>query len=224
MSTTVIRTSQARIRLSHAVLAAVIIASLIIQIILLFNAGQDANTGEFNNTDPVGVRLWRLFSFFTILSNVVTLIVSIGLIRKPDRDGLGWQALRASSLLAMVITGLVFAIILAPKLHLTGWAFVATVGFHYIAPWLTLLLWLLFGPRPRFSDKALGLAFIWPVLWLVYTFIVGAFTDWYPYPFMNVTQIGYGSALLNSFLVLVLALVLAVLLRWADRKLPVVGR
>lgn len=218
--TTISPQQATRIRGSHAILAAVIAISLIIQLILVFQGGTDSNTG--NTYDTVAEALWRLFSFFTIASNVVVLVVSIQLVRRPDRDSVAWQALRASSLLSMVITGLVFAIVLAPKLHLVGWAFVATVGFHYIAPWLTLLLWLLFGPRPRFSDKALALAFIWPVLWLVYTFVVGALTDWYPYPFMNVTQIGYGSALLNSFLVLVLAVVLAFLLRWADRKLPVV--
>lgn len=141
----------------------VILTALVIQLVLIFTGGADANSGETGETVGVGVRLWRLVSFFTIESNLIVLAACLVLARRPLRDGHVWNIVRLDSLLGIVITGLVFAIVLAPKLHLTGAALVATIGFHYIAPWATLLAWLLFGPRPRLTWRTVAAAFIWPV-------------------------------------------------------------
>jgi hypothetical protein len=131
---------------------------------------------------------------------------------------------RLDALLGIFITGLVFAVVLAPKLHLTGGALVATIGFHYVSPVMALLGWLLFGPRPRITWRTVAVAFVWPVLWLVYTFTQGAFTDWYPYPFLDVTEIGFGAALRNALLVVVLGVVLAAGFRFLDRRLGAAPR
>jgi hypothetical protein len=101
---------------------------------------------------------------------------------RPAMDGPVWRVVRLDALLGIFITGLVFAIVLAPMVHLTGGALVATIGFHYISPVMALLGWLLFGPRPRISWHTVAVAFVWPVLWLVYIFTQGAFTHWYPVP------------------------------------------
>lgn len=63
-------------------------------------------------------------------------------------------------------------------------------------------------------------AFILPIAWLFYIFIQGAFTHWYPYPFLDVTKIGLGAALFNAVLVLVVAAVLAVIFKLIDAKIP----
>src|ERR1051325_4739364 len=58
--------------------------------------------------------------------------------------------------------GLLFAIVLAPKVHLHGAALACTIGLHCIAPAATLIGWLLFGPprphRPRHRRLGLRLA------------------------------------------------------------------
>jgi hypothetical protein len=63
-------------------------------------------------------------------------------------------------------------------------------------------------------------AFAWPVLWLLYIFVQGQFTRWYPYPFLDVTTLGFAVALRNSLAVLVLGIVLAVVLKVLDRRMP----
>ena len=204
----------------HAVIAAVIALGLIIQLALIFTGGADANSGETGASASILVRLWRLFSFFTIESNLIVLAVCIALVINPIHDGRFWRVARLDSLLGIVITGLVFAIVLAPLLHLTGAAEVATVCFHYISPWATLLGWLLFGPRPQMSWNTVAAAFIWPTLWLIYIFTQGAFTNWYPYPFLNAANLGLGAAVRNAVLVLLVGVVLAVLIKMADAKLP----
>ena len=70
-------------------------------------------------------------------------------------------------------------------------------------------MWLLVGPRPRITWATVGWAFVWPVAWIVYTFVHGAVTGWYPYPFLDATVLGYPRALGHGPVV-VLALVLAV--------------
>ncbi|WP_433166995.1 Pr6Pr family membrane protein [Kribbella sp. CA-247076] len=211
-------------RVSQGGIAAVIAVSLVIQLVLLFTGGADANSGESGESVGLGTRLWRLFSYFTIQSNLIVLAAALVLALRPTYDGRFWRTLRLDSLLGIVITGLVFAIVLAPQVDLAGWALVATIGFHYISPWAALLAWLVFGPRPRLTWAIVAFAFIWPCAWLVYIFTQGAFTDWYPYPFLDVTDLGLGTAMRNAGLVLVIGVVLAALFKLLDTKLPVPGR
>ncbi|MGI5126733.1 Pr6Pr family membrane protein [Pseudonocardia sp. CA-107938] len=208
------------IRTVQAVIAVVIVFSLVVQLVLLFTGGADANSGEAGAVASIGTRLARLFSYFTIQSNIVVCVVAILLVLRPDRDGRWWHAARLTSLVAIVITGLVFAVVLAPLVHLTGWALVATIGFHYVSPWLTLLAWVALGPRRRFTLRTAVAAFVWPILWLVYTFVRGAVVHWYPYPFLDVDRIGFDRALTNSLGVLGLGVVVAALLCLVDRRTP----
>ncbi|WP_145808455.1 Pr6Pr family membrane protein [Kribbella amoyensis] len=209
-------------RVWHGAIAAVILASLCIQLVLLFSGGADANSGDVGGELGVATRLWRLFSYFTIQSNLIVLAVALVLAARPLSDGRTWRVVRLDSLLGIVITGLVFAIVLAPQVHLTGAALVATIGFHYVSPWATLAAWLIFGPRPRLTWSVVAAAFVWPLCWLIYIFTQGAFTDWYPYPFLDVTELGFAVAVRNALAVLVIGLVLAAILKLADAKLRAV--
>jgi hypothetical protein len=200
-------------------IAVVVAIALIIQLVLLFTGGQDANSGA-NATGPIGTRLVRLFSFFTIQSNLFVLLTSIAVVRNIRRDGRLWRVLRFDALLGIIITGLVFETILAPLVHLEGWALVATIGFHYISPWATLIGWLIFGPRPRTTWATTAWAFVWPLAWLGYTFVHGAITGWYPYPFLDVDTIGFADSVRNSAVVLAVGVVIAVVLTLVDHHLP----
>ena len=64
-------------------------------------------------------------------------------------------------------------------------------------PVMTVVGWLLIGPRGIVSRRVAWLSVIFPVCWLAFTLIRGAIVHWYPVPFIDVTQIGYGRALLN---------------------------
>jgi hypothetical protein len=209
----------------HGLIAAVIAVALVIQLVLVFQGGADANSGDTGAAVGVGVRLWRLFSYFTIQSNVILLAAALVLAARPAFDGRVWRVVRLDALLGILITGLVYAIVLAPDIHLTGWALAATIGFHYISPWAAVAAWLLLGPRPGTGSwSTVAAAFLWPVAWLVYIFVQGAFTHWYPYPFMDVTKIGFGAAVRNALLVVVVALVFAALVKLLDRRLPALLR
>ncbi|MBI5161691.1 MAG: Pr6Pr family membrane protein [Micrococcales bacterium] len=213
------RRSIAASRLVYGALAAVIALSFVIEFTLLFSGSAGANATDAESLS-VAVRLERLVSYFTIDSNLIVLVVAILLIVRPLRDGPVWQVIWLDALLSIIVTGLVYAIVLAPLVQRTGWTLVETIGFHYVSPWLTLAAWLVFGPRQQLRWSTLAWVFVWPVAWLVYTFVHGALRGWYPYPFLDVTRLGYGPAIRNSLLVLVLAAVLGVIVIVLDRRLP----
>ncbi|MFC7622908.1 Pr6Pr family membrane protein [Microlunatus sp. GCM10028923] len=210
-------------RWSHALAAAVAAAGLVIQLGLLFSGGRDVNSGSDSGRVPLGTRLVQFFSYFTIQSNIVVLVVAILVALRPARDGRIWRIVRLDSLLGIVTTGIVYAAILAPLVHLEGIAFTATFLLHYLSPWLFLACWLVAGPRPRITWGTVAGAFVWPVAWIAYTLIHGAITNWYPYPFLNVGELGFPTALRNILAILVAAGVLAVIFRFLDR-LPALNR
>ena len=193
--------------------------ALIAQLALILAGGTDVNTGESAADVPVGTRLVRLFSYFTIQSNVLVLAASITLLVAPARDGRVWRVLRLDSLLAIAVTGIVYNTLLARLVHVEGVALWTNAGLHIVSPVATIGVWLLVGPRPRITWGTVGWAFVWPVAWIVYTFVRGAVTGWYPYPFLDAATLGYPTAIGATAGVVVLALVLAVGFRALDRRL-----
>jgi len=194
--------------------------SLVVQLVLLFTGSTDVNTGDSQVDIPVGTRLVRLFSYFTIQSNLLVLATSVTLVLSSHRDGRVWRVLRLDALLGITVTGLVYWALLAPTVHLQGAGLLTGLGFHLVSPVLTLVVWLLFGPRPRVSWSTVGWAFVWPVAWIAYTFAHGAVTGWYPYAFLDVNVLGYPPALLSTAVVLLVGAALLLLFRWLDRRLP----
>jgi hypothetical protein len=190
-----------------AVIALVVGAALVTQVGLLVSGGADANSGRAGEGAPVGTRLVRLVGYFTIQSNLLVLATSALLAVRPRRGTPLWRTVRLDALLGIIITGLVFATVLAPRLHLTGAALWCTIAFHYFAPVATVLGLLLVEARPGFRVRDVAWGLVWPLAWIGYTLARGAATGWYPYPFLDVGRLGYGAALRNIGVVVVIALV-----------------
>ena len=150
--TTRVNGSRVPARLAHGLLAAVVLASLVTQTVLTAQGAPDAA----GVVQPAVTRFIRLFSYFTIQSNILLLIVSVTLAVNPDRDGRLWRVVRLDAVLGIIITGLVYATVLAGAAHPTGAGWWSNLGFHYVAPWWALLGWLLFGPRSRHGQPDTG--------------------------------------------------------------------
>ncbi len=93
-------------------------------------------------------------------------------------------------------------------------------GEHYVSPVMTVLGWLLLGPRPRIPSGVVARALLWPVAWIAWILAQGVVTGWYPYHFMDVATHGYAIALRNLAIVVALALAFLLLFRLVDRRLP----
>lgn len=201
-------------------LAALVLATVVAQLVLLVQGGVDINSGD-TSRPALAERFVRFFSFFTVESNLLVLATSIALVIDPERDGALFRVLRLDALLGIAITWIVFALVLSKIVHVEGLAAWINFGFHDASPVLALVGWLVFGPRPRIDARTIALAFVWPIAWIVYTLIRGALVGWYPYPFLDAAALGYPKVFANVAIVIVLALVLAGAMRWIDSKRPV---
>lgn len=236
-NTYVPRGSWARVaRVYWLLLSLVGIATLSLSIYL--SVTWEGNGGALNG-------LIFTLSYFTVWSNIVTLIVNVMLATNPTRDGAVFRWLRMSSLVMITITGLVYLIVLAPLGSPVGPEVWTNLGYHYIAPWASVAGFLLFGPRPRFTTKQVWLMLIIPITWLTYTMIRGLFLvrppgsrpdttvgepqNWYPYPFLDVSDPsplvpgvelgGYSGVALNIVVILALGLLFGFIFLGLDRLL-----
>lgn len=87
---------------------------------LILTGGPDPNTGETVASVGVATRMIQTFSFFTIQSNILVLIVAATLVINLGRDGRIWRILRLDALLGITITGLVFDLVLIHDEHPVG--------------------------------------------------------------------------------------------------------
>jgi hypothetical protein len=129
----------------------------------------------------------QYLSFFTIQSNLLAAFV----LAAEAAGGLGLSSRRRDSLrgalvLYLGITGVVYAVLLARlpmvKQIVHPWA---DMVLHYGMPIWILVDWLIAPPSSKISFKRALKWLIYPLTYLFLTLLRGAWTDWYPYPFLN---------------------------------------
>lgn len=171
-----------------------------------------ANPGAFS-------RLADSFSYFTIWSNITVAIVLTVLALRPTYDTPVFRVLRLDSVLMITVTGLVYAVVLAPDAKLQGWEYLSNTLIHIATPLITLAVWGIAGPRGWIRWSTVGYALILPLVWVTYTLIRGAVISGYPYPFIDVIQHGYGTVFINVAAITALGLLLCAAALGIDRLL-----
>jgi hypothetical protein len=179
-------------RLWHGLTAVVAIGALVLQLVLVVRGGR-----VLDETEPVPMvdRLWHLVSYFTIQSNVLVAVGTVLLALASARDGSVFRAVRLAGVIGITVTGIVHFFLLRPLLDLEGADYVADKLLHMVVPALAIVGWALFGPRPRVDRSAQIWSVVWPLAYLGYVLIVGGISDWYPYPFLDVDEKGWGHVL-----------------------------
>lgn len=183
-------------------------------IISVFTAAHNT-TGHFPTATE---RAFNTFAFFTIQSNLLVGIASALLAVRTTWNATAFSTLRLTGLVAITVTGVVYHVALARLLDLESWDLVGDQLVHTVVPVLAVAGWVLFGPPRLFSARIARLSLVFPVCWLVFTLSRGAVVNWYPYPFIDVTSLGYGRAILNCFWVALLFFALAALAVSVDKR------
>lgn len=195
-----------RARTLHLVVALVATVALVLQTVLVLQGGRVLD--ETGAPPALGIRLGRLVSYFTIQSNVLVAWTSWQLWRDPARDGRWWRVVRLAAVVGITVTGLVHFVLLRPLLDLEGADRAADTLLHLVVPVLAVAGWLFAGPRPRIAWRTVLEALAWPLAWLAWTLVVGALTDWYPYPFLDAGENGVGAVVVACVGITVLFLAL----------------
>lgn len=136
----------------------------------------------------------EFFSYFTILSNVLAGVVLTAPLAAPASRLAAWaqaSSTRIATATYLAITALVYHGLLADIWDPKGLGLIADTLLHTVTPIAFLADWLLRGGRgqARWTGALKALAF--PALFGVWTLLHGALTDFYPYPFLDVTKRGY---------------------------------
>jgi hypothetical protein len=202
----------------RANLAVVVVAGagLLLQLLLVIFHPDPAP----DNPDAF-TRVVRFFSYFTIQSNLAVLFAALAVLRGRDVTTGRQRILRLAALTGITVTGVVYATVLAGAFSHTGAAWYANALLHYVCPPVAVLVWLVAGPFAALRPTDLPRMLLWPLLWVAFTLVRGATTDWYPYPFIDVFLQGYDGVAVNLAAVIAFAVGLGVafiaLDRWRGR-------
>ena len=154
------------------------------------------------------------FSYFTILSNVLVAatltFAALAPRSPPGRFLLGPGPLLAASVY-ITVTGVTYYFLLASLYHLTGWVLIYDQMLHYVMPPAFVLFWLLFVHRGGIGIASATWVLVPPLVYAAYTFVRGPLTGFYPYPFVDVPEIGIAAAARNvvGFVIFFFAVALA---------------
>lgn len=196
-----------------AATAACVLAGIVIQLVISWR------TPGFFGGSPLN-RALNVFAFFTIQSNVLV-GVTCGLLAVRPRASRVFAVLRLTSLVGITVTFVVFHVVLSRLLDLDTWAQAANQLQHTVVPVLAVVGWLVFGPRGLTSPRVARLTVVFPLLFVVFTMVRGPLAShWYPYPFVDVTALGYARVAVNGLWVALLFIGVAAGATWLDRRLP----
>ena len=190
-----------------------VFAGIIVQLI----AVADEEGGRFSSP---AARSFNVFCFFTIQSNLIVGVTSLLLAIDLHRTSTAFRVFRLTGVVAIAITGVIYHLALANLRELTGHAAVADQLLHTVVPILGVLGWVLIGPRGLTSWRVACLALVFPGCWMAFTLIRGPIVDFYPYPFVDVGDLGYPKVIATSVGIAVLFLGLSAGATVLDARSP----
>jgi hypothetical protein len=140
--------------------------------------------------------LWVLADYFTILTNFAVAVVFTGI--ALGRDDWDRSRLLAGLTLAILLVGIVYALLLRASDHPYGLARAANILMHMVMPVLVPLFWLVHVRKGalRPTDPFAFAAF--PLVYFAYALARGEAEGRYPYPFLNIARIGLHRTLANA--------------------------
>jgi len=162
----------------------------------------------------------RFFEFFTILTNlIVALSLTSALLARSTSIGRFCSRPSVQTAIAVYISlvGIVYNIVLQGLHEFTGAALVADFLTHDLVPLLYTIYWLILIRKGELNWKMPFAWTIYPLVYLPYVLIRGSSTGRYPYPFLDVGELGYGVVLINAVVLTIVFLVLGEFFVGADK-------
>jgi len=154
----------------------------------------------------------QFFSYFTILTNLLVALCYTNLIIS-EKDIFFTKPNTLSAITVYIaIVGLIYNLVLRQQWNPTGIRKLVDELLHSVNPLLFILYWILFVPKGGLQWKNIFSWLVYPAAYCIYVLTRGSITGLYPYPFMEVNNLGYNKVLLNCGLICLLFLVFSFLL------------
>ena len=161
------------------------------------------------------------FSFFTILTNTLLVLVYLGAVVRGQR----WLMLfrkpvtRATAAATITLVGTYYHFALSGLYQVDGLLEVCIVIMHYVAPVLYLIWFAGWNRTGTLKWAAIPKMLVYPLVYLIFILLRGAVTGEYPYPSFDVAVLGYGPVAVTSAVLLVALIVFNAVAIAVDRSL-----
>ena len=141
----------------------------------------------------------RFCSFFTILTNaLVAIYFTLSLQKNSNCSIINKPGTLTAITVYISIVGLVYQVLLRHVWEPQGLQRIVDELLHSVIPILVFIFWFLYEEKKSLTYKTIPLWLIFPFIYLIYILIRGYFSDFYPYPFVDVISLGFKQVLLNS--------------------------
>lgn len=164
----------------------------------------------------------RLLSFFTILTNIlVALAMTLPWLAPESKLAAFFSrpSVRTAIAAYIIVVSAVYYAILRKLWNPEGLQYLADAIEHCVASALYIVDWLVFVPKGMVSARSIPWWLLYPLGYAAFSLIRGAVTGFYPYPFLEVTQLGYERVLLNMGVLTAAFAMLGLVLVGVDRLL-----
>ena len=161
------------------------------------------------------------FSFFTIWTNFLIAIGTIFTFVTPKSSAgefFSRPEVQTGTAIYIAVVGIVYSLVLRELWSPAGAQKIADLLLHDVVPLAYFVYWLLFVPKSSLRWKHALWWLAYPFAYLIYTMVRGRIVGTYPYPFLDVTGLGYGRVLANALVLLVVLLGIGLLIIALSRR------
>ncbi|OPA92838.1 hypothetical protein BFW87_17075 [Pseudomonas fluorescens] len=145
--------------------------------------------------------LINFFSFFTVLTNtLVVVVLSYALVKRDSPAKRFFLAPATSSGIAasIIVVGLAYNLLLRHLWTPQGFQFIADELLHDVMPLLFCVYWWRCVPKGSLRLKHVGGWVIYPLVYFAYVLLRGHLLGQYQYPFIDVDTLGYPQVFVNA--------------------------
>lgn len=165
-----------------------------------------------NRVAPVAETIIRFLSFFTILTNIMVAIYFTFMLKRSAQEGWLGSATAATALTVYIlIVGAVYNLVLRQLWEPKGLQKLVDELLHTVIPLYFLVYWIWFVQKAGLKWKHVFGWLAYPFLYCVYVLVRGGISDFYPYPFIDVTKLGMNKVLQNCGVLFIVFLLVSLL-------------
>jgi hypothetical protein len=164
----------------------------------------------------------RFFSFFTILTNSLTAVYFVRLSYKilcsKQIINVNFTMLTAITVY-ITIVGLVYQILLRHIWSPVGLQKIVDELLHTINPTLVICFWFFSRTGMLLDYRKIPMWLLYPSIYLFYILTRGYFSNFYPYPFIDVSKIGFTQVMINSLGMMLLFIIVSIIFIWLNNNI-----
>lgn len=113
---------------------------------------------------------------------------------------------------SIILVGLVYVLVLRKLWQPQGLRYLVDISLHYIIPFLFLFFWWMAVPAASLRWLRMWPWLWYPIIYLCAIFLRGYADGFYPYPFLDINELGLLRTLINSAILLAFFIFISVVL------------